>query len=85
MMLNLHGTSGPHDASVWLYTDKVDAIYELLKSRQLDAATAALGGGAAGQDGVVFAQDIENMFYGARQFCIRDPDGYELYFIQASD
>jgi ankyrin repeat protein len=85
MMLNMHGTSGPHDASVWFYTDKVDAIYELLKSRQLDAATAALGGGAAGHDGVVFAQDIEDMFYGARQFCVRDPDGYELYFIQASD
>jgi catechol 2,3-dioxygenase-like lactoylglutathione lyase family enzyme len=85
VMLNMFGATGPHDASLWFYTDSVDAIYELLKSRQLDAATATLGGGAAGQDGVVFAQDIEDMFYGARQFCIRDPDGYELYFIQASD
>jgi hypothetical protein len=24
------------------------------------------------------------MFYGARQFCIRDPNGYEIYFIQDS-
>ena len=29
-----------------------------------------------------FEQDIEDMFYGARQFCIRDPFGYEIYFIQ---
>jgi ankyrin repeat protein/catechol 2,3-dioxygenase-like lactoylglutathione lyase family enzyme len=85
LMLNMHGTSGPHDASLWFYTNIVDAFYELLKSRQLDAASAALGGGAAGHEGVVFAQDIEDMFYGARQFCVRDPDGYELYFIQASD
>jgi len=30
----------------------------------------------------VFEQDIEDMFYGARQFGIRDPNGYILYFIQ---
>lgn len=84
LMLNMHGTSGPHDASLWFYTDKVDAIYALLKSRQLDAATAELGGGEAGHEGVAFEQDIEDMFYGARQFCVRDPDGYELYFIQTS-
>jgi ankyrin repeat protein/catechol 2,3-dioxygenase-like lactoylglutathione lyase family enzyme len=83
LMLNMHGTTGPHDASLWFYTDKVDAIYELLKSRQLDAANATLGG-AAGHEGVRFEQDIEDMFYGARQFCVRDPDGYELYFIQSS-
>ena len=84
LMLNMHGTTGRHDASLWFYTDKVDAIYELLKSRQLDAATAALGGASAGHDAVVFEQDIEDMFYGARQFSVRDPDGYELYFIQTS-
>ncbi len=26
---------------------------------------------------------IEDMFYGARQFCIRDLNGYGLYFIQS--
>jgi hypothetical protein len=30
---------------------------------------------------IEFEQDIEDMFYGARQFCIRDLNGYELYFI----
>jgi len=84
LMLNVHGTGGRHDASLWFYTDSVDAIYELLKSRQLEAAIAAIGGGTPGLEGVEFEQDIEDMFYGARQFCVRDPDGYELYFIQSS-
>ncbi len=36
-------------------------------------------------EGIEFEQDIEDMFYGARQFCIRDPNGYELYFIQSAE
>ena len=64
LMLNMHGRPGPHDVSLWFYTDQVDALYEALKSRQIE-----------------FAQDIEDMFYGARQFCVRDLNGYELYFI----
>jgi catechol 2,3-dioxygenase-like lactoylglutathione lyase family enzyme len=84
VMLNLHGTSGRHDASLWFYTDKVDEIYELLKARQLEAAAARLDGEADASDGIVFEQDIEDMFYGARQFSVRDPDGYELYFIRSA-
>lgn len=83
VMLNMHGSSGRHDASLWFYTDKVDDIYQLLKAIQLDAAQASLANEPARQ-GIVFEQDIEDMFYGARQFCVRDPDGYELYFIQSS-
>ncbi len=80
LMLNMHGRTGRHDASLWFYTDTVDAFYQLFKARQLSAVQA-------GQErdttrGVRFQQDIEDMFYGARQFCILDPDGYELYFIQ---
>jgi catechol 2,3-dioxygenase-like lactoylglutathione lyase family enzyme len=84
IMLNLHGTSGRHDASLWFYTDKVDELYELLKARQLEAAGAALRGDANVTGGIVFEQDIEDMFYGARQFSVRDPDGYELYFIRSA-
>lgn len=82
LMLNMHGASGRHDASLWFYTDNVDAIYESLKSRQLAAVQATMRGEPADADALVFEQEIEDMFYGARQFCIRDPDGYELYFIQ---
>ncbi len=84
LMLNMHGKIGAHDASLWFYTDKVDDLYQLLKARQLDAARAALAGEPGTLDGVEFQQDIEDMFYGARQFCIRDPNGYEVYFIQST-
>ena len=82
LMLNMHGSPGRHDVSLWFYTDQVDNLYQLLKSRQLEAARATLAGEGPGHPGIEFQQDIEDMFYGARQFCIRDPNGYELYFIQ---
>jgi ankyrin repeat protein len=81
VMLNLHGVIGRHDTSLWFYTDRVDEIYQLLRARRLEDARATLGG-EAHASGIVFDQDIEDTFYGARQFCVRDPDGYELYFIQ---
>jgi ankyrin repeat protein/catechol 2,3-dioxygenase-like lactoylglutathione lyase family enzyme len=82
LMLNMHGSPGRHDASLWFYTDQVDALYRLLTSRQLEAARASMTNGPDAGEGIVFEQDIEDMFYGARQFCVLDPDGYELYFIQ---
>ena len=85
LMLNMHGKPGRHDVSLWFYTDQVDNLYQLLKSRQLGAARAALDGEAAEDNGIAFTQDIEDMFYGARQFCIRDLNGYELYFIQSTE
>jgi len=83
LMLNMHGKPGRHDVSLWFYTDQVDAFYQRLKARQLGAAQAALAGEPGGDTGIEFSQDIEDMFYGARQFCIRDLNGYELFFIQS--
>ena len=83
LMLNMHGQRGSQAASLWFYTDQVDALYQLLKSRQMSAAQASLAGEGGLDSGIEFEQDIENMFYGARQFCIRDLNGYELYFIQS--
>jgi uncharacterized glyoxalase superfamily protein PhnB len=87
LMLNMHGKPAPQTASLWFYTNQVDALYEVLKSRQLDAARAQLAGSASAPSGIEFEQDIGDMFYGAREFCIRDLNGYELYFIgdRASD
>ena len=73
LMLNMHGKAGDHDVSLWFYTDQVDSLYQLFKSQQLEAA----------QPAIVIEQEIEDMFYGARQFCIRDLNGYQLYFIQS--
>jgi catechol 2,3-dioxygenase-like lactoylglutathione lyase family enzyme len=81
LMLNIHGTPGVHDTSLWFYTDAVDELYTILKSRQLAAVQAALNGETVTGE-IVFVQEIEDMFYGARQFGIQDPNGYELYFIQ---
>lgn len=85
LMLNMHGQHGSQGASLWFYTDQVDALYQLLKSRQMSAAQAALAGEEGIDSGIEFEQDIENMFYSARQFSIRDPNGYELYFIKSID
>jgi ankyrin repeat protein/catechol 2,3-dioxygenase-like lactoylglutathione lyase family enzyme len=85
LMLNMHGKTGQHDASVWFYTDQVDNIYQVLKARQLAASRAALAGEPGDHHRIEFVQDIEDMFYGARQFCIRDLNGYELYFIQSKE
>jgi ankyrin repeat protein len=84
VMLNMHGRPGEHDASLWFYTDKVDALYQLLKSRQLEAAQAVLAGEARDLQGIEFVEDINDTFYSAREFGIRDLNGYLLYFIQSS-
>jgi uncharacterized glyoxalase superfamily protein PhnB len=63
----------------------VDALYEVLKSRRIVAAQAELDGATSDQTGIEFERDIEDMFYGARQFCIRDLNGYQLYFIGDRD
>jgi uncharacterized glyoxalase superfamily protein PhnB len=82
IMLNKYGDEHHGDVSLWFYTDRVDDLYQLLKSKQLEAARAVLAGGTEGSKGIEFDSDIEDMFYGARQFTIRDPNGYELVFIQ---
>jgi len=84
VMLVLRDRPGPHDVTLWFYTDRVDDLYATLKGRQLQVAQAALAGTPADGPHVEFAQNIEDMFYGARQFSIRDPNGYELYFIGSS-
>jgi catechol 2,3-dioxygenase-like lactoylglutathione lyase family enzyme len=85
VMLNMHGKPGRHDVSLWFYTDQIDRLYQLLKSRQLEAAQAVVAGEPGDHAGIEFEQDIEHMFYGVRQFCIRDLNGYELYFIQPDE
>jgi ankyrin repeat protein/catechol 2,3-dioxygenase-like lactoylglutathione lyase family enzyme len=81
LMLSTRGKPAPHDASLWFYTDEVDALYQELRSRRLEAAQTELAGPTSDGSRVVFDQDLEDTFYGARQFCIRDLNGFELYFI----
>jgi ankyrin repeat protein len=61
LMLNMHGKPGQHDVSLWFYTDQVDNLYQLLKSRQLQAlqaAQAALAGEPGDHEGIEFVEDI---------------------------
>jgi ankyrin repeat protein len=85
LMLNIHGHERPHDVSLWFYTDRVDVLYQALKSHQLAGAHARLDGLPGPALDIAFEQELEDMFYGARQFCIRDLNGYQLYFIQSTD
>ncbi len=76
ILINMNGKRGQHDVSLWLYTNKVDSLYQLLKARQIEATMKD------GSDGIDFLEPITDTFYSARQFGIRDLNGYTLYFIQ---
>jgi ankyrin repeat protein len=78
------GTSskGRREVSFWLNTDRVDDLYQLLKQRQLDRASAVLAGSEPNAPETRFIQDIHDAFYGQREFTIVDLNGYELTFAQ---
>jgi hypothetical protein len=79
---NPAGPAGRRDASLWFETTEIEALYELLRSMQLENARAALDGGIVGGTGIRFEEHLYRPFYGGRQFSIRDPDGYDLIFHQ---
>lgn len=72
ILINMHGQKAErHDATLWFDTDKADELYQLHKSRQLHAG-----------DPSIIAEHLNDTFYHARQFAIRDLNGYLIYFIQ---
>jgi uncharacterized glyoxalase superfamily protein PhnB len=74
IMLNLlNGERRQRGVTLWLYTAQVDELYQTLKARQM----------AAEHKDIDFVEHLNDTFYGARQFGIRDPHGYVLYFINA--
>lgn len=82
LMLTLGGKDGSHDVSFWFYTSEIEELYRLVKSRQMEAAEAAIAGEPDAAEGVPFVQDIRNPPYGGREFGIRDVNGYVLNFLQ---
>jgi ankyrin repeat protein len=72
----------PHDVSLWFYTDQVDRLYQIIKSKQIEAAKADLAGRAAAQPRISFEEDINDQFYGGRQFSISDLNGFDVLFLQ---
>jgi ankyrin repeat protein len=75
----------PRDVSFWIFTDRVDDIYRMLKDRQLERARLILDGKTPALPEARFQQDLHNAFYGNREFTIADPDGYQLTFAQGID
>jgi ankyrin repeat protein/catechol 2,3-dioxygenase-like lactoylglutathione lyase family enzyme len=83
LMLVPGGTPGAaRDVSFWFRTDRVDEIYQLLKRRQLERASAVLAGAEPAFPEARFAHDIYDAFYGEREFTIIDLNGYSLTFAQ---
>jgi len=82
LTLSPGGTAGPHDVSLWFFTDRVQQLYERLKERQLRAAQAALAGRTDMEPEVRFLEDLYEPFYGGRQFSIRDNNDLPLIFWQ---
>jgi ankyrin repeat protein/uncharacterized glyoxalase superfamily protein PhnB len=69
LMLNCGGRSGPQTVSLWFTTPRIDELYELFRSRE----------------DITIEEPLNDTFYHARQFAIRDPHGYVLYFIRHSE
>lgn len=65
--------------SLWVFTNRIDEIYRLVRSRQWHAASAALVGEPVDME-FRFDEDLYTPFYGGRQFSLRDPDGLSLIF-----
>jgi hypothetical protein len=73
------GNPGPRDVTLWFFTDRVQALYDALKQRQLRAARDP---NASDEFQVGFEEDLYTPFYGGRQFSIRDINGLTLIFWQ---
>ena len=66
--------------ALWFHTRQIDELYQLFKTRQVEAARAALAGEAKATSGFRFTEDLYEPFYGGRQFSIEDVNGFELVF-----
>jgi uncharacterized glyoxalase superfamily protein PhnB len=82
LMLALHDEPGQHGVSLWFYTDMIEPLYRLLKARQIEAMQAVLAGAPGPHAGIEFVEELNDPFYGGRQFGVRDPNGVTLYFLQ---
>jgi catechol 2,3-dioxygenase-like lactoylglutathione lyase family enzyme len=73
--------TGPRDVSLWLFTDRIDEIYQLVKARQLRATRSREAGDSQALE-IRFDEDLYTPFHGGRQFSVRDPNGLSLIFFQ---
>jgi hypothetical protein len=81
-LMFMPGKADPQAVRLWFYTNRVDRLYQLLKSRLLHSAQAGLSGAPASDARIEIIEDIYDPPYGGREFGIRDLNGYALYFMQ---
>jgi uncharacterized glyoxalase superfamily protein PhnB len=75
LMLNRGSTDQDPAVALWFYVERVSDMYEVLKARQLHAAQSR------DESAVEFVQHLSEPPYGGREFTIRDPNGFSLYFL----
>jgi ankyrin repeat protein/uncharacterized glyoxalase superfamily protein PhnB len=68
--------------SLWIRTDRLDALYAHVRTLQVMHAHALLKGATPDSPELRFTTDLYTAFYGQREFGIRDPNGIELMFNQ---
>jgi catechol 2,3-dioxygenase-like lactoylglutathione lyase family enzyme len=76
------GTGETSGTSLWIRTTRLDDLYARLRRHQLAWAAATLTGELTGAPEIRFTGDLRTMFYGQREFSLRDPNGVELFFYQ---
>ena len=81
-LMFMPGKADPQAARLWFYTNRIDRLYQLFKSRLVQSAQAALSGAPARDARIEIIEDIYDPPYGGREFGIRDLNGYALYFMQ---
>jgi len=75
---------GPVGEEFKLVTDRINDIYQFLKSRQMKNSAKPPRDDAPDRR-VEFAEDLHEPVFGGLQFTVRDPNGYALRFLQEAD
>ena len=71
------GTPDGKSATLLLVTDRIDDLYQFLKSRQMSAVDAD-----SAEERVRFLENLHEPTFGGLQFSVEDPNGYVLRFLQ---
>jgi hypothetical protein len=85
LMVQPRGSRPTDQVALWFHTSRIQELYERLKSRQLNAARAALTGEAIEPSDVQFMEDLYEPPYGGQQFSVSDLNGLELVFISSRE
>jgi ankyrin repeat protein len=70
--------------SLWIECTRLDDLYGSLRQAQMARANAQLSGSPTAGPELRFTADLYTAFYGQREFGLRDPNGVEIMFWQAT-